>query len=344
MRTYFLFVFIFIRIALASNIDGKNLTCLTFFGGHHFDMVEGQNIESSIKLIEDYVSGRTTKLPKAWVESMDRIGNSDHPNIIYIHNLTHSTFNNFRNWFRGEAQASFADLLRKQHIEAITANSNDLSDWYTPGGVITENALFSLQPGKMRFDSDYRRVMSLEIIGIEEDPLVVFGYIKAGELSRFENKLKGEPNKIEGIPTTSSTINLGLFRPGETSPHNRVLDKATLYHRYANPKDIPLYLREMESILIHLRGLYKQPRSFTTQAKTVKLIARYHQLFISALPFARVNNSIAMAQVNFLLMEFGLNPIPHGVLDIVCLLVPSEKYQVLFQLAVQKENPKYIIH
>ncbi|MBY0369483.1 hypothetical protein K2X33_02280 [bacterium] len=72
-----------------------------------------------------------------------------------------------------------------------------------------------------------------------------------------------------------------------------------------------------------------------------KALAVSYYANINWMPFAGINNSLFMAQVNTILRHFGLKPMIHADLDYLALSSPSEVFQKVFWEDFVKANPQY---
>jgi hypothetical protein len=109
---------------------------------------------------------------------------------------------------------------------------------------------------------------------------------------------------------------------------------------YPFDETVRAYVSQMALIMEEVRNL---PVRISTvrdrdQARLLRLLADYVQLFVVGLPFDRVNYSIAMAQANYVLMKHGLRGIEHQELDYIALMVPTDVFRKVFAEAVQLEN------
>jgi hypothetical protein len=91
----------------------------------------------------------------------------------------------------------------------------------------------------------------------------------------------------------------------------------------------------MAKIMEKLRNLPNENAvKGTDQQSLLDLLADYLQLFSAGLPFERVNFSIAMAQVNYILMNHGIRGIENGELDLISMMVPTPLFRTIFTDAV----------
>ena len=66
----------------------------------------------------------------------------------------------------------------------------------------------------------------------------------------------------------------------------------------------------------------------------VSRVAAFYHRTLNAMPFFGVNNSIAMSQVNYLLLRQGFEPLQHGYLDLNALFLSTKDFSKLFEKVV----------
>ncbi len=72
--------------------------------------------------------------------------------------------------------------------------------------------------------------------------------------------------------------------------------------------------------------------------RAVDCIADYYQVMVNAQLFDGVNNSIAMAQVNFMLHRFGYEPIEHRRLDYLAYISPTPVMRRVFHKVIDERG------
>jgi hypothetical protein len=107
-------------------------------------------------------------------------------------------------------------------------------------------------------------------------------------------------------------------------------------YQYPPAKYVPLYLEQMNRLMNEIQ---KESQGRRNLRVILPKLAEYHQLFCAAHPFSRVNNSIAMGQINFILETLGLRGIVHGDLDFMALYLDVADYRPHFIRAIVAENP-----
>ena len=79
-------------------------------------------------------------------------------------------------------------------------------------------------------------------------------------------------------------------------------------------KYVPYYLDKMETVMNRLRN----------GESSLYLLGYYIQLAVICHPFEKVNFSLIMSQVNYILKLWNYVPISHGYLDFECFLNPTD--------------------
>lgn len=98
-------------------------------------------------------------------------------------------------------------------------------------------------------------------------------------------------------------------------------------------------LRRLEIILSEIKELYLNNKKDSNIRTTfLNLLANYYQLGIVLHIFPRINQSMLMAQINYLLIMFNYKPIFHGNLDYMAFFSPTEWFQILFKEYVEKHQ------
>jgi len=67
----------------------------------------------------------------------------------------------------------------------------------------------------------------------------------------------------------------------------------------------------------------------------LKNLADYYHTILYARPMGNVNNSMFMNQVNYLLKQAGMQPVPHGHLDHIATRVSKEQFRVVFDIHIK---------
>jgi hypothetical protein len=133
------------------------------------------------------------------------------------------------------------------------------------------------------------------------------------EIKRLAGDRKPVAVMNSGIPSMYHIPNIDGI-PKEALPRYTIsMDKVKF--DYPPSKFVPQYLREMGASMERVRGLMQAPNRNTDSV--LKELGHYYHLIMVGHPFMRVNNSMAMAQINVALRKLGMKPVLHGDLDYV---------------------------
>jgi hypothetical protein len=134
--------------------------------------------------------------------------------------------------------------------------------------------------------------------------------------------------KLEGIPNEALPLH-DIKRPN--------LPNRDWRFYYIQAKWVPTYLTRMSQLMNSVLDEIHGKRNLQ---KMISDLADYHQLFSIAHPFVRVNNSIALSQVNYVLELLKLNGIAHGELDHWSMYLDSTDYRKMFWNLIASQNPQ----
>ena len=67
------------------------------------------------------------------------------------------------------------------------------------------------------------------------------------------------------------------------------------------------------------------------RSKFLDLLSDYFHLMTNCHPFYRINNSVIMNQVNYVLRIHGLRPVAHGDMDLLATMVGYKKFREFFK-------------
>lgn len=121
--------------------------------------------------------------------------------------------------------------------------------------------------------------------------------------------------QIDDIPTEARS-NALRFRRGFNIVH-------------PDAKYVPLYFSKMEQCLSRIRHLSSEVE--TDKERLLQLLAAYFHLGIHAHAFVRINQSLLMAQVNYILMLNRLRPVYHGYVDLAAAFLDSGNFFPYFK-------------
>lgn len=129
----------------------------------------------------------------------------------------------------------------------------------------------------------------------------------------------------------------GISREGR--PSNTFTYLGDIAHNYPDPQYFNEYLTQMQNRLIQLDGLGLD----ASIEEQIRLITEFYQYAINSRMFEEVNNSLFMNMVNGLLIERGLRPIEHGILDFAAFSLQPATFQKIFIDEVKRAQPGNIL-
>lgn len=355
----FAFCFSFFSLCNIQNSHASGLAC-----DSALSLVESKfaGAEVSSRLLDEVnaliSSGRYTNLPNAWTRLMSRTQGELVESETLVPNVTHGAIKVFRPWFenadtRSNTEKQFVAMLRAVHLATVlgpfSKSISDSEKHLHYAGASSGATAERIFPGTFRFEIQSRwsagsatapQTVHFDVFFVMESSEVAsaFYYSKVRSLiPRGSMEPKNTSigfTQIEGIPEVARSKRLFLQRKSEG-------DRLEWKHEYAPAEATPLYLKEMASKMVAIKRLHSDGARLqpTARAKVVELLADYHHLFINGLPFLRVNNSIAMAQVNVVLLSFGMNGVSHRWADFVALGLSTKQYRKYFAELVAETNP-----
>lgn len=122
-------------------------------------------------------------------------------------------------------------------------------------------------------------------------------------------------------------------------PKNEITDEIS-YHHYPDPEFLPIYIGRMHELIVQIRTCARCSR-----LAIVKLLAGYYHVGINAHIFNRVNHSLLMSQVNYILFRIGVSGVLHATLppqslriDAAAITMSTEKFINFFVEEIQRQN------
>jgi hypothetical protein len=261
---------------------------------------------------------------------------------LYVKNITLS-LSVFADYFESskfENFTTFINILRQQNKLAIVGkNSTEPyggffldSDWKAGVDVLLNMAhKIGEEPGATRDE-----LIELERQSLEDQAgiLRTFG-ISIDLIDLLRNSFGNEPiNKIE----TSIKIN---NIPKKAFPKNNIGKPGMgIIHEYPNPKYLTTYLNQMFVYLKKIRGCTNCSR-----LEIIGHLVDYYYTGINAHLFSRVNQSLLMTQVNYILRRIGINGVKHSSLppfsmklDIAAITMSHEDFRVFLINEIINQN------
>lgn len=257
----------------------------------------------------------------------------------YIANLTYAA-NQFRDLFlksNFKTEAEFIRILQLNHKQAVDGPS--ANDFY--GGQDSLEDKVKLLVKAVNADPlQAKQVMNdhTKTIGGKFRSEADLDFIPTLLLENYIPDFK-KPARTKQILNFSNDVVKILGVPKEGLPVNNFSEWA-LYHNYPASKYYPYYLKTMQQLMSLIRNCKN-----CSQQQVIGYLADYYHTGTNAHLFLRVNHSLLMAQVNVILMQMGLNPIPHWVgyplnlrIDIAAIMVSSANFYPIFVKEVFRQN------
>jgi len=99
--------------------------------------------------------------------------------------------------------------------------------------------------------------------------------------------------------------------------------------------EVEIYVGRMKEIMVEIKNVERGGET----GRLLSLLSYYLRLGVSAHPFKRINFSLLMGQVNYILEFHGLKGISHRNLDYLALIMNSDAYEKVFVKHVKEVNP-----
>ncbi|AZZ36273.1 hypothetical protein CIK05_05540 [Bdellovibrio sp. qaytius] len=221
----------------------------------------------------------------------------DETTLAYIKNVTNSLQIFDQTFQSDQLSQNFIDALKLQHTQILNGNMPGGQGYsgYVRGKVETLD--WRETAGQYRKQS---QILSIHL------------YLPESILKDVSVEKKVE---IIGLPPKLFPFN-----------NDRTIDgQRIVHHSYAEPENIQLHVERMRTLIVELAQCHN-----CTNEKALTLIADYYHTGINAHIFRRVNNSLLMSQVNYLLYRLNFNGLMHGDIDIYALLMGTENFRKYF--------------
>ena len=168
------------------------------------------------------------------------------------------------------------------------------------------------------------------------------------EVTQFEIKKSGRSYFINVIKTSESENHfheLGWSLDLPNISRQRGTENSFFYinlkwnigvHRNPLSSEVQMYLNEAEKILAKIKSDFHKDRnsnfskSSSNKKEFLEQLADYYQYLICAHPFVRVNQSLFMNQINYLLYLRGFAPLYHGQIDFWAMTLPHTEFRRFF--------------
>lgn len=151
----------------------------------------------------------------------------------------------------------------------------------------------------------------------------------------WENPISGFKYK-----KVSADIDSGLKNYGQLGPVRKIEGKYSLIntvkHEVPSPESINQYISHGQKLMNQIKTLMKQRSQFRgadlnqIDSLILNQLSDYYQIMINAHPFVRINHSLFMNQVNFILNQLGRNNLSHTEMDWLAMALDSQQFRKLF--------------
>jgi hypothetical protein len=243
-------------------------------------------------------------------------------NRNYIQNISDSIRESFAPWFEGYSPHSFQKMLKLQHV-ILTMGLNGVHPYLSTS---KSQPLGSRSIGRFRnersslFLSPYLEFNLSEHFNLASLHPALRAFLEESDSSRiYQLAIHSVP--VNQRPVTELTVYESA----------RGYNTYVIRYRYPESHKTKIFVEELEDLMTQMRLVpVNGPKE-----KLLHLLADYIQVFSVGLPFERVNFSIAMAQVNYILMKHGFRGIENGELDLVSVIVPTPVFRQVFSDAVR---------
>lgn len=286
--------------------------------------------------MEDFVAKIYRGSPLTWASNFLR-NPEDFPDKVDINYLTNqrSAARFFLKWFVQNSTISYETMLRSMHrIAACGPRGGNYYRIPTPGGqflvphadstddhIIYESPVpgwvRETYPGAMRSDLERRRIQhpTKDIVMVTDGDVAVLAEAKvegsealsANDSLDFSNALSVHGSKRFYIRFKNCRVRLPVME------HSR-----RRFSRYApSGSDRACLLQSCSEKIERCRTLLWHGKS----RQLIDELLGYYHAAVNLMPFANINNSLFMAQVNAILRLVGLRPLPHASLDSYALIL-----------------------
>jgi len=260
-----------------------------------------------------------------WIRMSVRYPHKRDHNKIYLENLFVAISEVFDPWFRNGSISDYEGILKIQHH--IMAYGRSFNSVYR--GV---HELENIYPGVFRSEiKDISHLLTNFSLRISDDV--------------DPSKLPEAVKNLIGLFRDSDVKSLAQIDPiiyrtpipeiPEDSLPEIIITKNEFRAYFPPHYKIKIYLKRMKKVMKEIR---KIPVSISERHKLLPLLAEYLQLGVCAHPFLRINFSMLMGQVNYILKFHGLRGISHKNLDCLALISDSKDFKKRFFMNVLVAN------
>lgn len=231
----------------------------------------------------------------------------------------------FGSWFRGFRKLSYLDMLREQHKIACLGKHGDTPYKTTSAGATYDSR--EIEPGKLRMD-------------IKRGPLA--GRRPTVEISESPSPIKKLKELLGLDPTRREIWRVEMPHLDPEHYPDAVADvNGNAMHFSPAPDTMEIFFLQAGELMDLIKDLRWFPlrRVPSVRSWMFDTLSDYYQLAIVGLPFIRINQSLLMGQVNYILMLHGFEPIEHGLLYLEAAFLPPHLFRQVFRGAIYRANP-----
>ena len=229
-------------------------------------------------------------------------GNSGNPEYIQASKETREFFNSaIENGEYLNSSESYMQTIKKAHKIACNGKDGNL-DWYGPKS--GRQGRIENIPGEFCTDRP-----------------VAPRQTTAPEIETIAKKYNDKFNVSE----TSSVELEGIDK--KYRPLNTGTDDGGISHFYPEPESYPQYFKQMHRTASEAMELIKKS---APQDEILAKLAEHYQYAANVRCFGQVNNSLFMNEINTLLKEAGMKPMPHGKLDYAAQCLQPKAFREYF--------------
>jgi len=230
----------------------------------------------------------------------------------YLENLYYSITEEFDPWFRNKKKSNFRKMLVDQHKKLVYGKTGK-----TPYKGFTSIGL-DVPPSVFR-----NALSNNEPLLISVDNKLLKNEIGLERVNELRVKLKHE---------TDPSVKIFIDGIHPQAWPEIFMERTGIMVQYPNAKYLNKYIDRMDVLMDEIRAINVNTSNKT---KLLNTLAEYLQLGVVAHPFKRVNFSMLMGQVNYILKLHGFNGISHGLLDYAGLINDTVSFKKLFIQAVK---------
>ncbi|MCB0406040.1 MAG: hypothetical protein KDD51_14755 [Bdellovibrionales bacterium] len=230
----------------------------------------------------------------------------------------------FGAWFRGFRRLTYLDMLRTQHKIACLGKDGTSPYKTTSAGATYDTR--DIAPGKLRMD-----IASGPLTG--RPTVEVNG--SANSVRRLKTLLGLDPDKRENWKVEMPHLGSQHYPDVVADAHGNAM------HFSPRAENMAVFFEQAGELMAALQDTRWLPlrRVPSVRSWLVDTLSDYYQLAIVGLPFVRINQSLLMGHVNYVLMLHGFEPIEHGLLYLEAAFLPPDLFRQIFRGAVYRANP-----